>query len=208
MFCLGIAIIICASQSFERNLVSSEETPNNGQPLQKTNLAAERQAQVHELRLPIKSSSMLKDLFHFPVIVSYKRSPEVEENTWNYYDDGTDEDEAYPDFEDMEKRSEDALGSHVRVMRSDGDSHVRIMRAAPDTHVRVMRASPGSHVRVMRDSLGSHVRVMRASQKSHVRVMRENPESHVRVMRSSVIGTPQIRVTRDDSGYKPQVRII
>ena len=218
---IGIAIIICASESFKQNLASSEGASNNEEDLQKTTLASARQAKLHELRLPIKSSSMLKDLFHFPVFVSYKRSPEVEEQTWNYYDDDTgkaDEDD-YPDFGDMEKRSEDALGSHVRVMRSDEGSHVRIMRASPETHVRVMRASPESHVRVMRASPHSHVRVMRAPQKSHVRVMRESPGSHVRVMRASpgsharvmrstVIGTPQIRVTRDDSGYKPQIRII
>ena len=151
----------------------------------------------------MKSSSMLKQLFHHPIMIAYKRSgPELHEDL------------------SFEKRS--MLGPQVDL---NLDRHIRVMKRARekalDPQIRVMRRSEAvlePQIRVMRSSesvLEPQIRVMRSAESplaSQIRVMRsaETPlASQIRVMRSAESPlASQIRVLRSGSDYKPQIRIV
>ena len=125
---LALAVIIWTSKSLQFSHFK-QETDSRNYPikdedvLQKDVSKNVQKAKVHELLLPIKSSSMLKDLFHFPVFVTYKRSDE------NF--------EGYNPHVRVIKRSQDfEEDPQIRVMRFDPGMKALNHLSALDRHIR------------------------------------------------------------------------
>ena len=125
---LALAVIIWTSKSLQFSHFK-QETDSRNYPikdedvLQKDVSKNVQKAKVHELLLPIKSSSMLKDLFHFPVFVTYKRSDE------NF--------EGYNPHVRVIKRSQDfEEDPQIRVMRFDPGMEALNHLSALDRHIR------------------------------------------------------------------------
>ena len=123
---LAFAVILWTSKSFEYSHFNQEVGPRgpsikNEEVLQKDGQKNVQKAKVHELLLPIKSSSMLKDLFHFPVFVTYKRS----------------DNEGYnPHVRVIKRSDDDEEDPQIRVMRSDSDMETFNHLSALDRHIR------------------------------------------------------------------------
>merc|ERR1712133_61712 len=127
---LAFAVILWTSQSiqyshFDQEIGSRGLSIKGEEVLQKDGPKNVPKAKVHELLLPIKSSSMLKDLFHFPVFVTYKRS----------------ESEGYNPHVRVIKRSQGfEEDPQIRVMRSDPGMDLFNQISAMDRHIRVTRS--------------------------------------------------------------------
>jgi len=145
------------------------------------------------LIVPIKSSSLLKSLFRFPVYLSYKKRRSINERIMK----------KNPENFKASNMKKEAIGQHVRVMRQDDtlDPHFRVMRSGESLE-RVLRSEQEfPHVRVMRsENEFPQVRVMRSQEEfPHIRVMRSQEEfPHVRVMKSEK-DFPHVRVMRSPS---------
>merc|ERR1712227_392615 len=169
---LALAVIIWTSKSLQFSHFK-QETDSRNYPIKDEDVLPKdvsktvQKAKVHELLLPIKSSSMLKDLFHFPVFVTYKRSDE------NF--------EGYNPHVRVIKRSQDfEEDPQIRVMRFDPGTEALNHLSALDRHIRVTRS---------KEALDPQIRVMRSPKFKNEK---SKMDHQIRVMRSDGFLDPQV----------------
>merc|ERR1712198_210663 len=113
---LGIIFLIFTSRAFPNAVFQDQDNFQDEVKFEDIDSNPQKEVRAHELILPIKSSSMLKNLFHFPFYVNYKRDSNPHVRVIKSI-----------------KNRDQKLDSHIRVMRSDHDlsSQIRVMRAEP-----------------------------------------------------------------------------
>merc|ERR1719150_2984283 len=131
---IGILVALCASQTLGFNYNYLLQDQNHAPEISDVSAAvsAERGSR-DQLVLPLRSYSMIRQLFHRPIVVSYRTSQPEEVQ------------------QPEDKRAGSILDPQVRVMRSAG------ARQDLDRHIRVTRAGAGEA------GLGPQVRVMRSA---------------------------------------------
>ena len=70
---LGIIFLIFTSRAFPNAVFQDQDNFQDEVKFEDIDSNPQKEVRAHELILPIKSSSMLKNLFHFPFYVNYKR---------------------------------------------------------------------------------------------------------------------------------------
>ena len=181
-----ISCILCISKSYEQ--ASVEDLVGENAPIPETQrnpTFPSRRYEVRQLLLPIRSTGgLLKQLFHFPVYVTYKRSglnPHVRVIKRTPEEPG--------EFSFKESYEDD----HQEKRQYDLDHQLRITRDNVVPHMRVTRAM---------DQIIPHMRVTRSSpdpEEYSPSVFNFDRSPHLRVVRSPEIGNNRhIRVTRSD----------
>merc|ERR1712198_767625 len=143
---LGIIFLIFTSRAFPNAVFQDQDNFQDEVKFEDIDSNPQKEVRAHELILPIKSSSMLKNLFHFPFYVNYKRDSNPHVRVIKSI-----------------KNRDQKLDSQIRVMRAepkrsmledtknfkDDDSKMnqdsqlmlRMLRSVP-TQVRVTRSLP------------------------------------------------------------------
>merc|ERR1711972_1293542 len=178
---LGIIFLIFTSRAFPNAVFQDQDNFQDEVKFEDIDSNPQKEVRAHEIILPIKSSSMLKNLFHFPFYVNYKRDS----------------------------------NPHVRVIKSIKNRDQKL-----DSHIRVMRAEPKRSMLEDTKNFKDDDSKMNQDSQLMLRMLRSVP-SQVRVTRSLPSMTnsalmsrladwdePQVRVTRSEENYTPQIRIV
>ena len=133
-----------------------------------------KKPKVNQIVLPLRSGTMLKNLFHLPFYVTYKRSLMGQSAGLQEFHSGP--------------------NPHVRVIKRDPEEPLYPMdNEAPEKKSGFSKMTGGQDFHIMREELGSQIpnRFLRSAESDFA--------PHVRVMKSQDFGQPHIRVMR--SGY-------
>merc|ERR1712064_1612 len=178
---IGISILIFLSRAFTNPIPQDQDNIKDEIYFEDIDSDPQKEIRHHELILPIKSSSMLKNLFHLPFFVSYKRDSNPHVRV----------------IKSLKNRDQ-KLDSHIRVMRSDAAadhfSQIRVIRS-PEEPFMGLKSMNYDADKMLQDS--------------QMRMLRSAP-THLRVTRAAEADwdEPQVRITRSEENYTPQIRIV
>merc|ERR1711972_450204 len=191
---LGIIFLIFTSRAFPNAVFQDQDNFQDEVKFEDIDSNPQKEVRAHEIILPIKSSSMLKNLFHFPFYVNYKRDSNPHVRVIKSI-----------------KNRDQKLDSHIRVMRSDHDlsSQIRVMRAEPKRSMLEDTKNFKDDDSKMNQDSQLMLRMQR-SVPTQVRVTRSLPSMTNSALMSRLADwdEPQVRVTRSEENYTPQIRIV